>query len=91
MVRDGFACVYCGDTEKLTIDHVLPVSRGGKSTFENCVCACGDCNSRKSDKTPSEAKMFLKKQPYAPTISEFIRLRMEKFGIIDLLKELGIY
>jgi 5-methylcytosine-specific restriction endonuclease McrA len=91
MVRDGFVCAYCGDDRTLTIDHVLPVSRGGKSTFENCVAACKECNSTKGDRTPSEAKMYLKKQPYAPTISEFIRMRMEKLGIMDLLKELGVY
>ncbi len=91
MVRDGLACNYCGDNTALTIDHILPVSRGGKSNFENCVAACKKCNSRKGDRTPSEAKMYLKKQPYAPTISEFIRMRMEKLGIMDLLKELGVY
>jgi len=91
MVRDGFSCLYCGSTESLTIDHVLPVSRGGKSNFENCVAACKDCNAKKENRTPSEAKMYLRKQPYAPTISEFIRMRMDKFGIIELLKELGVY
>ena len=91
MVRDGFACVYCGDENALTIDHVLPVSRGGKSQFENCVAACKECNSIKGDRTPSEAKMYLKKQPHAPTISEFINMRMEKLGIMDLLRDLGVY
>jgi len=91
MVRDGFVCGYCGSKETLTIDHILPVSRGGKSTFENCVTACKKCNSKKGDCTPSEAHMFLKKKPYAPTISEFIKMRMEKLGIMDLLKELGVY
>jgi len=91
MVRDNYICVYCGTDKDLTIDHVLPASRGGKSTFENCVTACAACNSKKSDRTPSECRMYLKKVPYAPTISEFIRMRMEKFGIVGLLKELGIY
>lgn len=91
MVRDGYECVYCGATERLTIDHILPASRGGKSTFENCVTACGECNAKKGDKTPSEARMFLKRQPHAPTISEFIKMRIEKFGIVELLKDLGIY
>ena len=91
MVRDGFACAYCGSTIALTIEHILPVSRGGKSTFENCVAACTKCNSRKGNRTPSEAKMYLKKQPYAPTIAEFIKMRMEKLGIMDLLRELGVY
>lgn len=91
MVRDGFACTYCGNENTLTIDHILPVSRGGKSNFENCVAACKECNARKNNRTPFEAKMYLKKQPYAPTISEFIKMRMEKLGIMDLLQELGVY
>jgi len=91
MVRDNNMCVYCGSNDRLTIDHIIPSSRGGKSTFENCVSACFECNSKKGDKTPSEAHMYLKKQPTSPTISEFIRLRMNKSGIIDVLKELGIY
>ena len=63
MVRDGFTCQYCGALKALTIDHVIPVSRGGKSTFENCVTACKDCNNKKSNKLPSEIFMYLKKQP----------------------------
>lgn len=91
MVRDRFKCQYCGSGRDLTIDHVIPASRGGKSTFENCVTACKDCNNKKNDRTPSESHMYLKKQPYAPTISEYIRARVEKLGINDILKDLGIY
>jgi 5-methylcytosine-specific restriction endonuclease McrA len=92
LTRDGFKCVYCGKTGKrLTIDHVVPVSKGGKSTFENCVAACPDCNHKKGNKLPSEAHMFMKKRPTAPTISEFVRMKAEKAGIFDLLKELGVY
>ena len=90
-VRDDHTCVYCGEKEGLTIDHIIPVSRGGKSTFENCVAACRSCNHKKGSKTPSEANMFMKKRPYAPTISEFIRLRMNKLGITDLLNDLGVF
>lgn len=92
MVRDGFMCQYCGVTGKrLTIDHVIPKSRGGKTVFENCVSACKDCNSRKSNKTPREAKMFFRKQPQAPTIMEFLRLQMQRENIDKFLKELGVY
>jgi len=91
MVRDGFVCQYCGSDKDLTIDHVLPVSKGGKSTFENCVTACKPCNSRKTNKLPNETGFHLKKKPTAPTINEFIRFRSEKLGIVDLLKSLGIY
>lgn len=91
MIRDRFKCVYCGSSKELTIDHVIPVSRNGKSTFENCVTACKKCNSKKNNRTPTEARMYLKKQPFAPTISEYIRARMESLGIHDLLKDLGVY
>ena len=92
MIRDDFICQYCGTHKnKLTIDHVIPVSKGGKSSFENCVAACQDCNNKKGSKLPSEACMYLKKQPFAPTISEFTRLKAVKSGIFDLLKELGVY
>lgn len=92
MVRDGFTCQYCGDAKKrLTIDHVIPKSRGGKTIFENCVGACKKCNSKKSDRTPTEARMFLKKQPWAPTIMEFLRIQMKKENIDVFLKDLGVY
>jgi len=91
MIRDKYKCQYCGKTGGLTIDHVIPVSRGGKSNFDNCVAACKKCNSKKGNKLPSEANMFLTKQPTSPTISEFIRMRAEKAGISDLLKEFGVY
>lgn len=89
MVRDDFKCAYCGDSDvRLTIDHVIPKSRGGKSTFDNCVASCKPCNNRKGSKTPREAKMFLKKRPYSPTISEFLRMRIEKLGVQDVLDEI---
>ena len=91
MVRDRHLCVYCKSNKDLTIDHVIPVSRGGKNCFENCVTACRPCNNRKGSRTPREAKMFLKRQPYAPTISEFFRIKMAQLGMNKLLKELGVY
>ena len=54
-------------TEELTIDHVMPRSRGGTSTWENCVLACLDCNKRKANRTPAEAHMPLRKEPVRPT------------------------
>ena len=91
MVRDGFICVYCSGTRKLTIDHIIPTSRGGKSTFENCTTACRKCNNKKGNKTPSEAKMYMTKQAYAPTISEFLRLKMRQLGVDAYLKEMGVF
>ena len=67
--RDHFTCQYCHrqpGTEELTIDHVLPRSQGGMSTWENCVLACIDCNSHKADRTPVEARMPLRKLPVRP-------------------------
>ena len=92
-VRDGYRCMYCGskDNGKLTVDHVIPQSKGGRSTFENCVAACRPCNLKKGHRIPSEAKMFMKRQPYAPTIYEFIRLKMKYYKIDEFLKELGVY
>jgi len=67
--RDGYTCQYCGcnpGTEELTIDHVLPKSRGGPTTWTNCVLACLPCNSKKANKTPEECGMKLKREPYKP-------------------------
>jgi 5-methylcytosine-specific restriction endonuclease McrA len=91
-IRDGFACAYCGwEAGKLTIDHIVPKSRGGRTSFENCVSACRPCNTRKGSRTPSEAKMYLKVRPYQPTISEFLRLKAAKLGINRVLREFGIF
>jgi len=68
--RDHHTCVYCGKQPKvdeLTIDHVIPKSRGGKSEWTNCVLACMECNKRKSSKTLAEAKMTLRKAPVKPS------------------------
>ena len=90
-VRDKYKCGYCGSKNDLTIDHVIPASRGGKTNFDNCVAACRPCNNKKDRRTPSEAKMYLSHQPYAPTISEFIRLKMKQLKIDKFLKEIGVY
>ena len=67
--RDRRMCQYCGcrpGTSELTIDHVMPRSRGGRSTWCNCVLACVPCNRRKADRTPAEARMRLRAEPVAP-------------------------
>ena len=91
MVRDGYRCSYCGTMKNLTIDHIIPRSKGGKSSFENCTTACKPCNNKKGNRTPSEAQMFMSRQAYAPTISEFLRLKMKKLGADAYLKEMGVY
>ena len=62
--RDG-ACAYCGGKAE-TVDHVVPRSRGGRSTWQNLVAACRPCNQRKADRTPEEAGMRLRVTPYVP-------------------------
>ncbi|KAJ4972307.1 hypothetical protein NE237_005406 [Protea cynaroides] len=64
--RDMFTCQYCSSKQSLTIDHVLPVSRGGEWKWENLVTACAKCNSRKGQKTLEEANMKLNMVPKAP-------------------------
>lgn len=91
LIRDGSRCVYCGERNgKMTIDHIIPLSRGGRSDFENCVTACHQCNQRKGNRTPSEARMYMKSRPYQPTISEFLRLRLKRMGIHDLWHHIGM-
>ncbi len=92
LIRDGFKCAYCrSENKRLTIDHIIPKSRGGLTTFENCVSACKPCNNKKSNQTPNEARMFLKVKAYQPTISEFLKMKVRKLGINEVLKNLGIY
>jgi 5-methylcytosine-specific restriction endonuclease McrA len=67
--RDGYTCQYCAcrpGSEELTIDHVIPRSRGGVSSWSNCVLACINCNLRKSNRTPEQARMPLRKPPTRP-------------------------
>ncbi|MFN6548127.1 HNH endonuclease [Mycolicibacterium nivoides] len=65
LARDGFTCAYCGGRAD-TIDHVIPRSRGGQDSWENCVAACAPCNGRKDNRTPGEAGMRLLWEPYEP-------------------------
>jgi 5-methylcytosine-specific restriction endonuclease McrA len=67
--RDHYTCQYCGSrpgSEELTIEHVLPRSRGGHTSWANCVLACVECNKRKSNRTLQEAHMRLLKKPAEP-------------------------
>lgn len=68
-IRDNYTCQYCGNrftTKSLTLDHVLPVSREGKKDWGNVVSACRNCNQKKANKTPVEARMPLLKEPRMP-------------------------
>jgi len=69
LARDGYTCQYCGarpDKSELTLDHVVPRSRGGRSSWENVVTACTRCNQRKGRHTPEEAGMPLRVPPRRP-------------------------
>jgi len=79
--RDKQICAYCGNHFKidhLTRDHIKPTSRGGENKFTNCVTACSDCNRKKSNRTPEEAKMELLYLPYTPNRSEVLILSNRK-------------
>lgn len=79
MRRDGFQCQYCGAKDvPLTIDHVIPRSRGGTDNWENLVCACIHCNNRKGDRTPEEAGMQLLRPPRRPHPILFLKQFMGK-------------
>lgn len=71
--RDGQHCQYCGSNDDLTLDHVMPKSRGGKTIWDNLTTACKRCNSRKGDFTPEEARMTLRQKPFKPSFVMFLR------------------
>ncbi|HIE80229.1 MAG TPA: HNH endonuclease, partial [Nitrospinaceae bacterium] len=65
--RDNYTCQYCGiSTHPLTVDHVVPKSRGGKTNWTNIVVACKTCNLKKGDRTPLEVDMTLVRLPRKP-------------------------
>ena len=67
MKRHNYTCCYCGAKENLTLDHILPSSRGGQDTWENLATSCGSCNVKKGNKTPEESNIPLlktSKRPY---------------------------
>lgn len=71
--RDGHRCVYCGTHDDLTLDHVMPKSRGGRTSWENLITACRRCNAKKGDYTPEELGITLVKKPYKPSFVIFLR------------------
>ena len=77
--RDSNRCQYCGrkfPTSELSIDHVVPRSRGGASQWDNLVCACVACNVRKGGKSPHEAGMHLTRKPVKPKRSPVLHLKL---------------
>lgn len=74
--RDNGKCQYCGTTKGLTLDHVIPRSKGGKSTWNNLVTACQKCNSKKGSLTPEKAGMSLAKKPTKPSYITFLKMTL---------------
>ena len=66
--RDDYKCSYCGSSKNLTIDHILPKSRGGGNTWLNLTTCCKNCNRVKDNKTPEEAGMKLFNKPFEPSL-----------------------
>jgi 5-methylcytosine-specific restriction endonuclease McrA len=93
-VRDDHTCAYCGKkftATGLTVDHVLPKSRGGRNVWGETVSACKPCNNRKDSRTPSEAGMSFHQhgfRPYTPTVMEFFITLLRQEGLDGVVKEL---
>lgn len=86
MARDGNRCQYCGrklSASQLSIDHVVPKSRGGKSSWLNVVTACNPCNTRKGGRVPAEASMRLLSAPAVPKKNPLVegKLRSPRYGV----------
>ena len=72
--RDNHQCQYCGSKEgKLTVDHIVPRTKGGQGTWENLVCACALCNNKKGEHQPEQVGLVLRSKPKRPNNVSFIR------------------
>lgn len=84
--RDQNRCQYCGKNlsmNQMSLDHVVPRSRGGETSWENVVCSCVACNTRKGGRTPQEARMKLISKPARPKLNPLmtVKLNNPKYGI----------
>lgn len=80
-MRDKYRCQYCGGKftrEELTFDHVLPKSRGGRTSWENIVTSCHACNNKKADRTPEECGFSLLKKPLEPKWNALMGLKLSR-------------
>lgn len=79
-IRDNYTCQYCGikcSKDNTTIDHVIPESKEGRNSWDNCVTACSDCNYKKDDRTLAEAGMHLIRVPGRPRgFKEIIKIKL---------------
>jgi 5-methylcytosine-specific restriction endonuclease McrA len=72
LARDSYRCQYCGSTRHLTLDHVIPKSRGGPHTWDNVVTSCAVCNTHKGSRLPHEAGFHLHAKPRPPSLVDFL-------------------
>jgi hypothetical protein len=77
--RDDYKCLYCGSKDTLTLDHVVPRSRGGKNSWTNLVTCCMKCNVSKGDRLLEETDMVLKYKPFTPSYLFFLH-KMNKIN-----------
>ena len=77
LLRDDHTCQYCGvkGERQMTVDHVVPRSKGGPSTWENLVCACMRCNNRKNNRSPADANMTMRRKPRTPKYIPWIQVK----------------
>jgi 5-methylcytosine-specific restriction endonuclease McrA len=81
--RDSYTCQYCGelkDRRDLNLDHVIPRDHGGTTTWENVVCSCIPCNTRKGNRRPPGASMKLIRKPKRPKLRTFLNVQISRNG-----------
>ena len=77
-LRDEFECQYCTSKNTLTFDHIVPKSRGGKTSWNNVITACSECNTSKGNKTIEELKLFPNKKPFEPSVA-FLQKKIKNY------------
>lgn len=88
--RDGYRCQYCGarcPIDRLTYDHVVPRSRGGKTSWDNIVSACVTCNAKKANRTPGEARMALLSTPARPMWMPAVQIMISTRSVPDAWRD----
>lgn len=88
--RDKYTCQYCGvkkSINELTYDHLVPKSRGGKTTWTNIATCCADCNRRKANRTPEEAGMKLLKKPVQPSATPVLVVAVSRESVPDAWRD----
>ena len=79
LIRDNYRCQYCGERfhpSRLSLDHVVPLSKGGGQAWTNVVCACVECNGKKGERSLTDAGMMLRTKPRTPNFTQSIRAKL---------------